>query len=64
MSAPGAARLVFRDILFYAPNECDEKGTGYSRFSGFLSDKIEFQEKKHRGTSPKMITNPNMKTST
>ena len=45
-------KLNFKDILFYAPNWSDEKGTSYGRFSGFLSHKIEISENKNiLGTS-------------
>ena len=40
-------KFNFRDILFYAPNWSDEKGTSYGRFSGFLSHKIEISENKN-----------------
>ena len=32
-------KLNFKDILFYAPNWSDEKGTSYGRFSAFLNFK-------------------------
>ena len=45
-------KLNFKDILFYASNWSDQKGTSYDRFSAFLSHKIEISRKKNiLGTS-------------
>ena len=45
-------KLTLKDILFYAPNWSDEKGTSNDRFSGFLSHKIEISRKKIFGALP------------